>query len=286
MSAGLRGRVAVVTGAAHGIGNATACLLADAGATLVLDDIDVAGLAALRATLGSAVLATTHATDVRDAAAVQALARHAVEAWGRVDAVVNCAGVVVPGAIGTAPLDDVARQVDTNLGGTINVARAFLPTFHRQRSGHLVFLASLAGFVPLPGAAIYAATKFAVRGFSLSLAYELRGSGIHVTSLCPDATRTRMLDIEASDGDTTLSFANRLLEPMEVALSIVATLRRPRLEVTVPAARGRMIRQLGAMPFLFPVLYPLFDWMGRKRKGDYRRQMAGRRDGSWVMGAG
>ena len=277
MRTGLAGRVIVVTGAANGIGNATARLLASAGATLVLDDIDAAGLAALRSALGEGVRTTTRTTDVRDAVAVQEMARHAVEAWGRVDAVVNCAGIVVPGAIDTSPIADVARQIDTNLVGTINVARAFLPWFRRQGSGHLLFIASLAGVVPLPGEAIYAATKFAVRGFSLSLAYELRGTGIHVTDVCPDSTRTRMLDIEAADEETSLTFSNPLLQPDQVARAIVATLRRPQTEVTVPGPRGALIRLLGAMPWLFPVLYPLFDWMGRKRKAEYRRELEVRR---------
>ena len=198
--------------------------------------------------------------------------RGAVAAWGRVDAVVNCAGVVRPGAIDTCPEEDITFQLETNLGGTINVSRAFVPLFERQGAGHLVLIASLAGMVPLPGESIYAASKFAVRGFAHSIAHELAGR-VAVTVVCPDSTRTRMLEIEAGDAGSSLSFSSAPLEPEEVAAAIVGALRRPRLEVTVPGLRGRLIRWLGAMPTCFGRLYPLIDAMGRRRKARYRKRL-------------
>jgi len=269
----LAGRVVVVTGAANGIGRATARLLAREGAQLELADIDERGLSGLRETLGPGVRAATVNADVRDPAAVEALARHAMEAWGHVDAVVNCAGVIAPGALDTSPADDIARQVDTNLMGTIHVARAFLPRFRRQGSGHLVLIASLAGMVPIPGESVYAATKFAVRGLALSLDLELRNTGIRVTAVCPDSARTAMLDIEARDESSSLSFSSRPMEPEVVARAITGALRRPRREVTVPGPRGRLIRQIGAMTGLFALAYPLVDWLARRRKDAYRRGM-------------
>lgn len=275
MSARLKDRVIVVTGAANGIGNALALALAAEGAALVLVDIDADGLSALRRTFGGdGPKASVVRADVRDAAALEELARHAVATFGRVDAVVNCAGVIVPGAIDTCPAEDITRQLDTNLGGTIKVTRAFLPQFKRQGSGHLVLIASLAGMVPIPGESIYAASKFAVRGFAHSIAHELRGTGVQVTVVCPDSTRTRMLEIEARDDGSSLSFSSAAMEPEEVARAIVGALRRPRLEVTVPGLRGRVIRSLGAMPVVFGWLYPLIDAMGRRRKERYRQTLS------------
>lgn len=277
MTVPLRDRVIVVTGAADGIGNATALGLAAEGAALVLGYFDAAQLGALRSHFGENPRVTFARADVREPAAVEALVAHAVATFGRVDAVVNCAGVVLPGRIDSTPADHIAVQLDTNLGGTINVARACIPRFKQQGSGHLVLIASLAGMVPLPSESIYAASKFAVRGFAHSVAYELEGTGIAVTVVCPDSTRTRMLEIEAGDAGSPLSFASAPMDPADVARAIIGALKRPRLEVTVPSFRGRLIRLLGAMPTLFKWIYPLIDAIGRRRKERYRQALHSRR---------
>jgi short-subunit dehydrogenase len=270
--------VVVVTGAANGIGHATALALAAQGAALVLVDIDAEGLDALRRTFAPEGTRTSVVrTDVRISADLEQLVAHAVATFGRIDAVVNCAGIIIPGAIDICPADDITRQLDTNLGGTINVARAFVPQFKRQGSGHLVLIASLAGMVPIPGESIYAASKFAVRGFAHSIAHELAGDGIRVTVICPDSTRTKMLEIEAGDAGSSLSFSSPPMEPEEVAEAILGALRRPRLEVIVPGLRGRLIRWLGAMPTLFGWIYPLIDAMARRRKERYRQSLHSRR---------
>jgi hypothetical protein len=278
VSASLQNRVIVVTGAANGIGNALALALAAEGAGLVLVDIDADGLSALRRTFaGDGLKASVVRADVRDPAALEDLVRHSVATFGRVDAVVNCAGVLIPGAIDACPAEDITYQLDTNLGGTINVTRAFVPQFKRQGSGHLVLIASLAGMVPIPGESIYAASKFAVRGFAHSIAHELRGTGVAVTVVCPDSTRTRMLEIEAGDAGSSLSFSSAPMEPEEVARTILGALRRPRLEVTVPGFRGRIIRTLGAMPMVFGWLYPFIDAMARRRKERFWQSLHSRR---------
>ncbi|HVO36080.1 MAG TPA: SDR family oxidoreductase [Gemmatimonadales bacterium] len=278
MRARLQDRVIVVTGAANGIGNALALALVAEGAALVLVDIDADGLGALRAAFnGDGAQVIVVRADVRQVAELEGLARQAVRTFGRVDAVVNCAGVLVPGAIDTCPAEDITYQLDTNLGGTINVTRTFVPQFKRQGSGHLILIASLAGVVPIPGESIYAASKFAVRGFAHSIAHELRGTGVSVTVVCPDSTRTRMLDIEACDPGSSLSFSSPAMEPEEVAGAIIGALKAPRLEVTVPGFRGRLIRWLGAMPTFFGWIYPLLDAMSRRRKARYYEALHRRR---------
>lgn len=268
MKRDVKDRVVVVTGAAMGIGAATAHALAERGAVVELIDCEAATLAGMLGSLPDGRAGATVA-DIRDTAALAGAAWGVLTRRSRIDAVVHCAAIVVPGSVDRCPEADIRDQVEVNVCGTLNVARAFLPSLRRQRAGHLVFVSSLAGLVPLPGESVYAATKFAVRGFAHSLALELRGSGVDVSVVCPDSTRTRMLEIEARDEGSSLSFTSPPLTAGEVALALVRTIERPRLEVTVPAWRGHLIRLLGAAPWLFPLLYPLLDRRGRRNKARY-----------------
>lgn len=270
MSASLGGRVIVVTGAAHGIGAATARLLGLSGARLALADLDAPALEAVRAGIGPGSRAIAERVDVRTKGEVEAFAARVLGAWNRVDAVVHCAGVVHPG--GFAAMDEASLrcQLDTNIYGAAVVARTFLPVFSRQHAGHLVLVASLGGVVPMPGEAAYAMSKFAVRGLALSLDLEVRSQGIRVTSVCPDSARTAMTDVEAREDGPALTFASPLLEPEDVARAIVGALRRPRAEVLVPAARGWLIRLVAAFPPLFAPVFPLFDRAGRRRRARLR----------------
>lgn len=270
MSTSLGGRVIVVTGAAHGIGAATARMLAASGARLALADLDAPALEAVRAEIGPGPQTIAERVDVRKKGEVEAFAARVLSAWNRVDAVVHCAGVVHPGAFAEMDEASLRCQLDTNIYGAVTVARAFLPLLTRQRSGHLVLVASLGGVVPMPGEAAYSMSKFAVRGLALSLDLELRSSGVRVTSVCPDSARTAMTDIEAREDGPALTFSNPLLEPDDVARAIVGALVRPRAEVLVPAARGWLIRLLAAFPSLFAPVFPLFDRAGRRRRARYR----------------
>jgi len=266
----LRERVIVVTGAAHGIGAATARMLAGAGCRLVLADHDRVSLDAVQRELGRRTAVLAVLTDVRQADATRALAERAAAAWGRVDATVHCAAVVHPGSFPAMSDAALRCQLETNIWGTVNIARAFVPLFQRQRAGHLVLFGSLGGIVPMPGEAAYAMTKFAVRGLAFSLALELKDAGVVVSVISPDSTRTAMLETEARDDGPALSFSNPPLEPAEVARAVLRTLATPRIEVTVPGPRGWLIRVLGAFPPVFAPLLPFFDRTGRRRRARYR----------------
>jgi NADP-dependent 3-hydroxy acid dehydrogenase YdfG len=266
--------VIIVTGSGSGIGAATVERLAGEGARLVLADINEPALEAQRRRLaadGHRIVAI--ATDVSDANAVEALVEGALLAFGRVDALVNCAGVLVPGAADRLSEEALRRQVETNLLGTIHTTRALLPYFRRRRAGHLVHVASLGGIVPLPGEATYAATKFAVRGFCHSLALELRDTPIRVSLVTPDSTDTAQLRLEALGRGSSLSFTGEPLSPDQVARAIAKVLVKPRLEVTVPALRGRLTMLLAAAPGLLAALYPLLDRTGRRRRDRFRANL-------------
>jgi len=153
--------------------------------------------------------------------------------------------------------------------GTVLVTRAFLPYFRERGRGHLIHVGSLGGIVPLAGEPIYSATKFAVRGFCLALALELRGTGVAVSVVCPDSTDTAQLAIEATQRGSPFSFLSAPLAPAAVAAAIVATIRRPRLEVAVPTGRGLGAKLLTWSPALLHRVYPLLERWGAARRSRF-----------------
>lgn len=262
-----RGPVVVITGAANGIGAATARLLASQGVNLVLADVDRVRLDRLLAEL-DAPTAIAVSADVAERSSVEALLESSLERFGGIDAVVNCAGVIHPGALDGCSVQAIRRQLDVNLFGTINVTQIFLACYRRQSYGHFLLIASLGGVVPLPHEAVYCATKFAVRGFGLALALELRDTAIRVSVILPDSTVTAQLAGEARYAGSPLSFLSEPLQPYEVATAIVRTMRRPRLEVAVPGRRGLPTKLLGISPTVLGWLYPV-----ARRQGVRRREL-------------
>ncbi|HSP08555.1 MAG TPA: SDR family NAD(P)-dependent oxidoreductase [Candidatus Dormibacteraeota bacterium] len=195
----LSGRVAVVTGAASGIGQAIAEKCVSEQMKVVLADVeeDALELAADKLAKRGTVLAVP--TDVSVAESVDELRRQA-EALGPVHLVCNNAGVsgAGPGAAWEKPISAWQWVLEVNLWGVIHGMRAFLPAMVERDQGHIVNTASIAGLLPFPFAAPYAASKHAVVGISTSLYHELamRGSHVHVSVLCPGWIRTRIVDSE------------------------------------------------------------------------------------------
>ncbi|MGB9304829.1 MAG: SDR family oxidoreductase, partial [Mycobacterium sp.] len=188
----LRDKVAVITGAASGIGRAIACTLADRGARLVAVDLDNNGVQALAGALtGSDVLA--HRADVSDPVAFEGIRDATLQRFGRVDIVVNNVGVLTNGLPQDIPISEWQRLLDINLMSLVRSNAAFLPLLLGQGSGHLVNTASFAGLFTysydrLP----YAATKAAIVQISEGLAIYLRPKNIGVTLLCPGPVLTNI----------------------------------------------------------------------------------------------
>jgi short-subunit dehydrogenase len=186
----IRGAVAVVTGAASGIGRALAVDLAKGGAQLALADVNSSGLEETRKLLGDAV-ARTYAVDVSQASAVEDLANRVQQDFGRAQLLVNNAGVALLGTLAEVSLEDMEWLVQINLWGVIYGCKFFLPMLQREPDAHIVNVSSIFGLIGPPGQTAYAASKFAVRGFSESLREELRAtSAIKVTSVHPAGIAT------------------------------------------------------------------------------------------------
>jgi NAD(P)-dependent dehydrogenase (short-subunit alcohol dehydrogenase family) len=175
-----RDRVAFVTGAASGLGRGIARRLAEHGAKVIAADIDTAGLAGLAA---DGVVPVT--LDVRDAAAFRREAEQAADRLGRIDYLFNVAGIAVAGELHAISPEAWRRIVDVNLLGAAHGIAAVYPIMVRARGGHIVNMGSIAGLLPFPLLAPYAATKFAIVGLTESLRLEAEAHGIRLTLVCP-----------------------------------------------------------------------------------------------------
>jgi NAD(P)-dependent dehydrogenase (short-subunit alcohol dehydrogenase family) len=189
-------RVALITGAASGIGAATADRLALDGVRLVLADIDSAGLDRSIAKLGGADRALGVVTDVRAFADCERAVGAAVERFGRLDILVNCAGVWVEGATDTMTEADWDRVIDVNLKGTFAMCRHAIPALEAS-GGCIVNVSSDAGLWGNKGAAIYCASKGGVTVLTKALAVELASRGIRVNAVCPGDVDSPMIRYQA-----------------------------------------------------------------------------------------
>ena len=181
----LRDRVAVVTGAGSGIGRALAVALAREGALLALSDVNVAGLEETAGQVRALdARVTTERVDVADRAAVHAHAERVVADFGRVNLVVNNAGVALGARIADMSYDDLAWLFGINFWGVVHGTKAFLPHLERSGAGHVVNLSSVFGLIAVPGQGAYNAAKFAVRGFTECLREELEVERSCVSATC------------------------------------------------------------------------------------------------------
>jgi NAD(P)-dependent dehydrogenase (short-subunit alcohol dehydrogenase family) len=257
----LAGRAAVVTGAAGGIGRGIALSLARRGCDLALCDIDANGLAGTCALVESArVRVSRHTLDVADRAAVAALPAEVARTHGRLDLLVNNAGVALGGAFEQVSERDFDWLFDINFHGLVRMTRAFLPWLHESDDARIVNLSSLFGLIAPPGQSAYAASKFAVRGFSQALALELADSRVGVTVAHPGGVRTAIArnarrPQKADPADVAAEEARfeRLLRlsPDVAAETIVRAAERRRTRVLV----GGDAKALALIERLAPVSY-------------------------------
>jgi NAD(P)-dependent dehydrogenase (short-subunit alcohol dehydrogenase family) len=236
----LSGRRCFVTGAASGIGLATATLAARQGAELFLTDIDAAGLQRAVAAIEAARGRVGHAAalDLRDHDAVVALATEIHNGHGSMDVVMNVAGVSTWGTIDRLSHDDWRQMIEVNLVGPISVLESFVPAMiEAGRGGHVVNVSSAAGLFGLPWHAAYSASKFGLRGVSEVLRFDLRRHGIGVSLVCPGGVRTPLVEsvnIVGVDPDSPrirklkARFEKRAVSPEHVAAKIVEGIERDR----------------------------------------------------------
>ena len=190
----ITGKVVVITGASSGIGEATALLLAEHGAKVVLGARGTERLEALAARITNAGGEVVHArTDVRRRDDLSDLVRLACEQYGKVDVLVNNAGVMPISPLDDLRVEDWEEMIDINIKGVLYGIAAALPVFRQQGFGHFVNIASTAAFLILPSMSVYAGTKVAVRAISEGLRQEA-GDKLRVTIISPGMTRTNFAE--------------------------------------------------------------------------------------------
>ena len=191
MSQAIQDKVIIITGASSGIGEATTRRLAEDGAKLVIGARREGRLKQLAESLPDAEIAY-RATDVVDPADMEALAKLALDRYGRIDAVFNNAGVMPTAKLSEVHRDEWKMMLDVNVMGVLNGIAAVLPTMKQQKSGHILATDSVAGHVVYPGSAVYCGTKFAVRAIMEGLRQEEREDNIRSTIISPGLVDTEL----------------------------------------------------------------------------------------------
>ncbi|WP_318207440.1 SDR family oxidoreductase [Streptomyces sp. SJL17-1] len=259
---------AVVTGAGRGLGRLIARLLVERGYTVLVTDLDETAAQATAAELGER--AEARALDVRDHAAVEGARDRILDRTGRLDVWVNNAGVLVTGPAWEQSPDTRRLMLEVNALGTVTGTVAAIDAMRGRGGGHIVNTVSLAGITLVPGEAVYAASKHAAIGFSLSTLADLRLAGvkdIDISCVCPDGIWTPMLHDKLDDPASALSFSGKLLRPEEVVAAVATVLDRPRPVTTIPRWRGLQARIADALPRLALRAVPLAVAQGRRAQG-------------------
>nr|WP_298410359.1 SDR family oxidoreductase [uncultured Halomonas sp.] len=225
----IQGKVVVITGASSGLGAETARHLAKRGAKLVLaarrkERLD--DLAKELKEIGAE--ASIKATDVTDRSQVEALVKHTTDTFGRLDVMINNAGLMPLSPLAEGRIDEWEQMIDVNVKGVMYGIYAALPVMNQQQSGHFINLSSVAGHVVFPGSAVYSASKFAVWALSEGLRKEA-GPNIRTTTLSPGAVQSELP--QSVGHDETSKQVNDLYEmaipAASVARAIVYAIEQP-----------------------------------------------------------
>lgn len=249
---GIHPKVVLITGAAGGLGRALARIWLDRGATVAGLDRDVSGFAALAGEANTGGV-DPYPVDITDAEAVDRAVAAVIERHGRLDVVVNNAGITQLAPFAETAPEVLRKVVDVNFFGAVTVTRAALPAL-RASGGSLVAISSVAGFAPLVRRTAYAASKHAMQGFFGSLRAEEAPHGVHVLIACPSFIATNPGAVAAADGTHRPGAAEDGIAAMpaeEAARAIVRAIDRRRDFVAV----GRVARLSWWLSRLSPALY-------------------------------
>jgi len=225
----IRGRTIAITGAARGIGFATAKALLARGARVVIGDRDVGFQESAVADLTTLGQVSGYPLDVTDRESFATfLDKARTDGQGHIDVLINNAGVMPIGPFLEQSETAIRSSIEVNLYGVITGCQLALPDMIERRSGHIINIASLSGLIPVPGQVVYVGAKFGVVGLSAALADEVAPHGVDVSVIMPPFTNTELISGTKSSG------AIKPVEPEDIAAAVIKTLEKPKTHVSVP----------------------------------------------------
>lgn len=187
----------------------------------------------------------------------------------KIDVLINCAGLMEPGDFLSLQENQFRKLININFISTLIGIQKTLTIMKRQEFGHIINIGSLGGIVPMPYSAVYSATKFALRGFSFSLAEELKGTGIKMSLITPGSVITKMLDHEAHGNNSAMSFVSKPISPVKVADAVLKVIHKPRVELIIPRSQSFGSKLLIFSPNIFSSLYKILHRIGISEKRKY-----------------
>ena len=271
MSHLFEGKTIIITGASAGVGAACARAFARHKANLVLCARGQAGLDKISEELSSQCSLLTVAMDVSDTDQCLALLTKAEDEFGRVDVLINNAGMHHRGDLEKVKPIDVGSMVDINLRAPLILSCAAIPFIKKSDGGAIVMVGSLAGMAPLQGAATYSATKAGLRAFAYALADELKDSEINVGVVSPGPIDTGFIMSEI-DVVEDIVFSQPMSSADGVADAVLSIAKGDKVEIAMPAASGRLVMLSYLFPALRRFMRPSLYAKGRKNKDKYRNR--------------
>jgi short-subunit dehydrogenase len=251
-------KVVLITGASSGIGRETAIEFAKKGSQIILVARRKQKLDELQKELQKFNITTLICPcDVSNKSQVSKMSKDVLEKFGHVDVLINNAGFAIYGYVSDLTTEEIESQMTTNYFGMVYFIKNFLPSMIKNKSGHIVNVASVAASFGLPGIASYCASKFAILGFSEGLKYELKGTGVGITVVSPIMVRTDFFDhpsFKKMPKYSPISLSKKI-----VAKAVLRAASSPRLEIIVPSVVRGAVWIKNTFPYLInPILGSTF----------------------------
>ena len=262
----LKNKVVIVTGGSGGIGSAIVNKLSNCDAKVI--------------SIYCKNLPTDHSdenvfwiqADLTRSEDWDMLLSFTLKKFEKIDVLINCAGLMEPGDFLSLQESQLIKMIDINFTSMLIGIQKTLTIMKKQGFGHIINIGSLGGIVPMPYSAIYSATKFALRGFSFSLAEELKGTGIKLSLITPGSVITKMLDHEAHANNSAMSFVSKPISPEKVADAVLKVIRKPGVELIIPRSQSLGSKLLIFSPNIFSSLYKILHRIGISEKRKYLNQ--------------